>query len=170
MSRTEREMPHHSAIQELLVEQMRADLLRRAWWQTLPGRIGIVGAALAISGAAVAAVVMRESRPVSDTAVVHCLDVAARAVDGSLPGSAVSIAAPDGVVPIDDAAAVCEQVWRSGSANETDPLNPFPTPGIAPEDVTVCVTDTGEAAVVPSRIECSVLQLHPYQPKVPTGR
>ncbi|KQP71393.1 hypothetical protein ASF40_06360 [Microbacterium sp. Leaf288] len=170
MSADNGRMPHHDAVQDLLIEKMRSDLSRPKWWQTMWGRLSIAGGALLVAGTAVAGVVLLETRPVSETLVVHCLDSPHRGADGSLPGAAVSIAAPDGVVPIEDAEAVCEQMWLSGSLQEPDALNPTPTPGDAPEEFTTCVTENGEAAVVPGRIECSVLHLHPYQPNVPTGR
>ncbi|GAA2965955.1 hypothetical protein [Microbacterium schleiferi] len=162
--------PHHEAIQDLLIEEMRRDLARPKWWRTIWGRISIVSGVLILSSTAVAALVLLESRPVSDTLVVHCLESPSRAPDGSLPGAAVSIAAPDGVVPIEDAEAICAQMWSSGAFGEEDVLNPTPLPGEAPEEFTLCVTEDGEAAVAPGRIECSVLHLHPYQPNVPTGR
>ncbi|MFX6201627.1 hypothetical protein ABTF50_19710, partial [Acinetobacter baumannii] len=52
--------------------------------------------------------------------------------------------------------------WAAGSLHEQDPLNPTPAPAEVPDEFTVCVTREGSAAVVPGRIECSVLKLHPY--------
>lgn len=156
-------MPHHREVQDLLVEQMRRDLSRPVWWKTLWGRITIASGVLVVAGAGVAAVVLLEQRPVSDTSVVQCLEGPYRNSDGTLSGAAVSIATPDGVVPIEDAEAVCIQMWESGAFAENDPLSATPAPAVAPSEFTTCVTDAGEAAVVPGKIECSTLQLYPYQ-------
>ncbi len=170
MNRDGGQMPHHFEVQDLLIERMRRDLSRKKWWATIWGRIAICGGALALVGSGVAAVVLLEERPVNETSVVQCMEGPYRNSDGTLSGAAVSIATPDGVVAIEDAEALCAQMWESGAFAETDPLAATPAPAQAPSDFTVCVTDQGEAAVVPERIECSVLKLHPYQPKVPTGR
>lgn len=170
MSREFEGMPHRQQVQDLLIEQMRRDLSRPKWWKTVWGRIGIAGGVLAVAGAGVAAVVLLEERPVNETSVVQCLEGPHRNSDGTLSGAAVGIATPDGVVAIEDAEAVCAEMWESGAFGESDPLSASPSPGVAPSEFTVCVTDGGEAAVVPGRIECSVLQLHPYQPNVPVGR
>lgn len=157
-------MPRGAAIEEMLVAKMRADLTRPRWWQTITGRIAIGGGALLLMGTtAVAGVILLDSRHVDDTSVVHCLDRGSRNLDGSLPGAAMSVASPNGVVPLDDAVAACRMMWESGALESSDPLDPNPTPGVAPSQFTVCVTDTGAAAVVPGRIECSVLKLHPYE-------
>ncbi|MFF7291659.1 hypothetical protein ACFY9N_03915 [Microbacterium sp. NPDC008134] len=156
-------MPHRKEVQDLLVEQMRRDLSRPVWWKTLWGRLTIAGSVLVVAGAGVAAVVLLDERPVDDTSIVQCLEGPYRNSDGTLSGAAVSIATPDGVVPIEDAEAVCVQMWESGAFTETDPLSATPAPAVAPSEFTTCVTDSGEAAVVPGKIECSTLRLHPYQ-------
>jgi hypothetical protein len=156
-------MPHHKEVQDLLVEQMRRDLSRPVWWKTMWGRLSIAGSVLVIAGAGVAAVVLLDERQVDDTSIVQCLEGPYRNPDGTLSGAAVSIATPDGVVPIEDAEAVCIQMWESGAFAETDPLSATPGPAAAPSEFTTCVTDAGEAAVVPGQIECSTLRLHPYR-------
>lgn len=156
-------MPHHREVQDLLVERMRRDLARPRWWKTLWGRSAIAGGILAVAGAGVAAVVLLEERPVTETSVVYCLEGPYRNPDGSLSGAGASIATPDGVVSITDAEAVCVQMWEAGAFEENDPLSATPTPGTAPAEFTTCVNDAGEAAVVPGRIECSVLRLHPFR-------
>ncbi|MGK3949512.1 hypothetical protein [Microbacterium sp. K2] len=156
-------MPHRREVQDLLVEQMRQDLSRPVWWKRLWGRLSIAGGVLVVAGAGVAGVVLLEQRPVSDTSIVYCLEGAFRNPDGTLSGAAASIATPDGVVPIDDAEAVCVQMWEAGAFAENDPLSTTPATGVAPSKFTMCVTDEGEAAVVPGRIECSTLRLHPFE-------
>ncbi|MFJ4223524.1 hypothetical protein [Microbacterium sp. NPDC089695] len=170
MSDQDARMPHHREVQDLLIEQMRRDLSRPVWWKTLWGRLSIAGGVLVIAGAGVAGVVLLDERPVSETGVVHCLEGPYRNPDGSLSGAAASIATPEGVIAIDDAEALCTQMWEAGAFEDNDPLSATPTPGVAPTEFTTCVTDDGTAAVVPGRIECSVLRLHPYQPNVPDGR
>ncbi|WDH79295.1 hypothetical protein PTQ19_02285 [Microbacterium esteraromaticum] len=170
MTRKADGMPHHDVVQDLLIEQMRRDLSRVPWWKTLWGRFSIASGALLIVGLGVAAVVILEERPVNETSIVHCMERPRLNADGTLSGAAVSIATPDGVVAIEDAEAVCTQMWESGAFGETDPLSPSPAPGVAPQEFTICVTDDGEAAVAPGLIECSVLKLHPHQPNVPLGR
>ncbi|MGH3688645.1 MAG: hypothetical protein ACRDT7_00685 [Microbacterium sp.] len=170
MSRDFDGMPHRAEVQDLLIEQMRRDLSRPKWWKTIWGRIGIAGGAVAVAATGIAAVVLLEERPVNETSIVQCLEGPYRNSDGTLSGAAASVATPDGVVAIEDAEALCTQMWESGAFNEDDPLAATPSPGVAPSEFTVCVTDDGEAAVVPGTIECSVLRLHPYQPNVPVGR
>lgn len=164
MNTNNRRMPRSEQIEELLVEQMRVDLTRPKWWHTIRGRMFFVaGVSVVLLGGAVAAVTLLDSRDVSDTAVVHCLDRDSRNLDGSLPGSAVSLATPEGVVAIDDAIAACKTLWAAGAFAGTDPLEPSPSAVDVPEQFTLCVTDTGAAAVVPGRVQCSVLKLHPYE-------
>ncbi|WP_144876925.1 hypothetical protein [Microbacterium sp. 1.5R] len=156
-------MPHRREVQDLLVEQMRRDLSRPSWWQSIWGRLAIAGSVLVVAGAGVAGVVLLEQQPVSDTSIVYCLEGPYRNPDGSLSGAAASIATPDGVVSIDDAEAMCVRMWESGAFAEDDPLSVSSPPGTAPAEFTTCVTDEGEAAVVPGRIECSTLRLHPFE-------
>jgi len=165
MSADNGRMPHSADIEKLLVDHAQRRLSKRKWWQTTWGRVTIGGGALTLVAATtVAGVVLLDSQPVSDTATVHCLENVSRNLDGPLSGAAVSLAAPDGVLPIDDAVAICEQMWASGRFTSDDPLNPSPAPDAVPESFTTCVTENGEAAVVPGRAECSVLKLHPYRP------
>lgn len=164
MTASNRRMPRSEQIEGVLVARMRADLTRPKWWHTLRGRmLFAAGTSVVLLGGAVAAVTLLDSRDVTDTAVVHCLDRDSRNLDGSLPGSAVSLAAPEGVVAIDDAIAACKSLWAAGAFSGTDPLEPSPTSVDVPEQFTLCVTDAGAAAVVPGRVECSVLKLHPYE-------
>ncbi|PCE15766.1 hypothetical protein AUC47_12930 [Microbacterium sp. SZ1] len=168
MTRSDGRMPHHDEIQELLVEQMRRDLARPVWWKTLWGRLTIAGGIVSVAGLAVAGVVLLDDRAVSETSIVYCLENPYRNPDGTLSGAGASVATPDGVLSIEDAEALCVQMWEGGAFEDNDPLSATPTPGVAPSDFTTCVTDEGEAAVVPGIIECSVLRLHPYRPAAPT--
>lgn len=156
-------MPHHPEVQDLLIEQMRRDLSRPKWWKTIWGRVAIAAGILSVAGAGVAAVVLLDEKPVSETGVVYCLEGPYRNADGSLSGAAASIATPEGVVAIEDAEALCTQMWEGGAFADNDELSATPSPGTAPSEYTTCVTDEGEAAVVPGTIECSVLRLHPFQ-------
>lgn len=156
-------IPHHREVQDLLIEQMRRDLSRPKWWKTIWGRVAIAAGILSVAGAGVAAVVLLDEKPVSETGVVYCLEGPYRNADGSLSGAAASIATPDGVVAIEDAEALCTQMWEGGAFVDNDELSATPSPGTAPSEYTTCVTDEGEAAVVPGTIECSVLRLHPFQ-------
>ncbi|MGV2984401.1 hypothetical protein ACNPNP_11930 [Microbacterium sp. AGC85] len=156
-------MPHRKAVQDLLIEQMRRDLSRPVWWKTLWGRLSIAGSVLLVAGVGVAAVVLLEERPVSETSIVQCMEGPFRNPDGTLSGAAVSVATPDGVLAIKDAEALCTQMWESGAFAEDDPLSATSAPATAPSEFTMCVTTDGQAAVVPGLIECSTLRLHPFE-------
>ncbi len=155
-------MPRSSDIENLLVEQMRSDIARPRWWMTARGRIAIAGGALAVAGASVAAVSFLQPEPITDTVIVHCLERAQLNPDGSLPGAAVSLAAPEGVLPLRDAESVCRQMWASGSF-QADALDASPSPGRVPETFTTCVTDSGAAAVLPGAASCSSVGMAPYR-------
>jgi hypothetical protein len=164
-------MPHGPEIESLLVSQMRADLSKRPWYKRWYGRLSIAGAGLIVVGAAgIAGLALLTPEPVTDSFVVHCLSDAKLRTGDQLSGAAATVASSDGVLPIDDAIAMCEQMWEAGALVGADPLDPQPSPGVVPREFTLCVTDEGEAAVVPARIDCSALRLHPYQPNVPEGR
>lgn len=156
-------MPRSSDIENLLVERMRADMARPGWWKTTWGRLTIAGGALAVAGASIAAVSFLQPEPVTDTVIVYCLERAQLNPDGSLPGAAVSLAAPDGVLPLTDVESVCEQMWASGSF-DADALDASPAPGRVPETFTTCVTDGGAAAVLPDAASCSSVGMAPYRP------
>lgn len=155
-------MPHSPQVEEMLVQRMREDLSSPPWWKTVWGRGAIVGGVVVAIGASLAAVTMLSPKEVSEAALVHCLEGPYRESDGRLSGSAMSVATPEGVLEIEDAEAACALMWSSGAMDEEDPLNPTPAPGDVPAEFTMCVTPEGEAAVVPGRIECSGLRLHPY--------
>lgn len=164
-------MPHGQEIEELLVGQMHAALIRPKWWQTFRGRMVILLGFTGLAGAAIGAVVVLESKPVTETTIVHCVEGMYLNTDGSLSGAAVSIATTEGVLQVDDAVSTCREMWLSGAFESSNPLSPTHPPATyIPTKFTVCVADDGYAAVVPGSIECSALGLNPYQPKVPTGR
>ncbi|WP_159501294.1 hypothetical protein [Microbacterium sp. 18062] len=155
-------MPHGTAIEDALVARMHADLTRLPWYKRWYGRVGIVGAGALVVAGGVAATTLLTAEPVTDSFTVHCLSEASLNPDGSLPGTTVGLASPDGVLPIDDAIDMCTLAWESGAMDRTDPLDPSPAPGVAPDDFTLCITDLGEAAVVPGEVACSSLRLHPF--------
>lgn len=164
-------MPHGAAIEEVLVKKMRTDLGKKPWHVRWYSRVALVlGSMFVVAGGSIAAVVLLSPEAVTDSFVVHCLSEAKINADGTFPGAAANVSSPDGELPVDDAVNLCRQMWEAGALSGADPLNPTPTPGSAPTEFTTCVTDNGEAAVVPGHIECSVLRLHPYQPNVPEGR
>lgn len=170
MSDDKERIPHGAEIEDLVIARMRSQLTRPRWWRRPSTRIAFAGGAVLLAGASVAATILLDARPVTETQIVQCLDRASTNPDGSLPGTAVSLAAPTGVVSIEDAVAVCRDLWKAGGFNGNEPLDPTPSPGTVPDDFTTCVTDSGIAAVVPGLVECTDLRLHPYQPNVPTGR
>ena len=155
-------MPNAAAIEEILVERMRDDLTRPKWWNTLKGRLAIVGASALIVSTGVAGVALVQPKPIDDTTMVQCLERASRNLDGTLSGAYTSVASPKGVLQIEDAVAMCQQMWAAGAFESDNPLDPSPTPGTVPDAFTLCVTDENTAAVVPGRIECSALGLSPY--------
>lgn len=156
-------MPHGRQIEDVLVAQMRADLTRRPWYTRWQGRLGIVGAGVLVIGVGTfAGTSLLTHEPVSDTAMVNCVSEAQLNPDGSLPRIAMSVATPEGVLAIDDAIAMCRLAWESGAMTRTDPLEPSPSPGVAPERFTLCVADDGTATVVPGEMACSSLRLHPW--------
>lgn len=162
MSGHQHDMPNGSAVEELLVSRMRHDLTRRRWWQAWIGRLVIAGSSILVVSTGVTAVVMLSAEPVSETAIVHCLETPSRNLDGTLSGKAASIATPGGVLAITDAVGLCEQMWAAGTFASDDPLDPNPDADSVPTHFTTCVTDDGAAAIVPGRIECSTLDLHPF--------
>ena len=121
-------MPHHREVQNLLIEQMRGDLSRPRWWKTLWGRLTIAGGLLAIAGSGIAAVVLLNEAPVSETGIVYCLEGPYRNADGTLSGAAASVATPDGVVAIEDAEALCTQMWEAGAFAGNDELDAISLP------------------------------------------
>jgi hypothetical protein len=160
-------MPNGPAIEDFLVERMRDDLTRPKWWNTLKGRLAIVGVSALVVSTGAAGVPLLQPRAVDDTTIVQCLETASRNLDGTLSGAAAAVATPEGVLEITDALAMCEQMWASGAFSSDDPLDPAPAPGIVPDAFTMCVTDEGSAAVVPGRIECSALALFPVSGEHP---
>ncbi len=158
-------MPRGGAIEDALVAQMHRDLTRRPWYKRWQWRLGMVGVgALVVGAGTFAGTTLLTHEEVTDTSWVQCLSEAQLNPDGSLPAHAATVASPDGMIPIDDAKALCAQMWEAGVMTSADPLDASPSPGVVPSEFTVCVGDDGEAVVAPGRIACSTLRLHPYQP------
>lgn len=138
------------AIRELLAQRIRDEPAirrrRRRQKVALWGSVGIVGAVALTTGAAV----LLGSAPVTDTTIVHCLSSTTRGADGSYPGSSATIAEGSGPGRVEDARALCAQMWEQGALSPSaDPTAPTRTPGTVPP-LQVCVMRDGTAAVVPS--------------------
>lgn len=138
------------AIRELLARRIRDEpAIRRtrvrrriAVW----GGAGLAGAVALTTGAAI----LFGSAPVTDTTIVHCLSSTTRGADGTYPGSSATIADGDGPGRVDDARALCAQMWEQGVLSSTvDPTAPTQSPGVVPP-LQVCVMRDGTAAVAPS--------------------
>ncbi len=144
-----------SAMREL-VEYAVATETTRSPRLRIPVAAGL-GAAVALAGGTAAAYVLIE-RPVTETSLVHCFSRAELVRDGEFPGTSMAVTAPSGhggMVPIEDAVATCETVWRDGLLDPSAPIGaPLPAPGrgreaSVPDRLTVCVMPDGAAAVVP---------------------
>jgi hypothetical protein len=138
------------AMREILAQRIRDEpaarrtrLRRRlALW----GGAGLIGTAVLSTGAAF----LFGSAPVTDTTIVHCLSSTTRTADGTYPGSAATIADGNGPGRVDDALALCAQMWQQGALSpNADPTAPTRSPGQVPP-LQVCVMRDGTAAVVPS--------------------
>ena len=138
------------AIRELLAQRIRDEpavrRTRRRRRIVLWSSVGLVGAATLTTAAAI----VFGSAPVTDTTIVHCLSSTTRGADGSYPGSSATIADRDGPGRVDDARALCAQMWEQGVLSPTvEPTAPTQSPGTVPP-LQVCVMRDGTAAVVPS--------------------
>jgi hypothetical protein len=124
--------------------QLRARRIRR--------RIAILaGVGILVTGGAVTAGVMvLQSSQVSNTELVHCLSSTDRNPDGTYPGSQATIASGEGPGRVDDALALCTQMWQQGVLQKGfEPTEPNNSPGTLPT-LQLCVMGDGSAAVVPS--------------------
>ncbi len=103
----------------------------------------------------------------TDKTIVHCLSSAIRGPNGTYPGSSATIADGAGPGRVDDAIALCSQMWQQGVLSGTvDPTAPTQTPGnITVPPLQVCVMRDGTAAVVPSENPsvCQSLGLAPLE-------
>lgn len=112
--------------------------------------------AIAVTGAALWLV-----KPVTDQGAVHCFARAEIDWFGGYPGATVSMADPNAEqVPVDDAIALCAQVWKDGlldpDAADGTPRDYDGRPRYneehdspVPTELTVCVMRDGTAAVLP---------------------
>lgn len=157
-----RTMPHSAAIEDVIVNAMRADLTRPKWWATMWGRVTIIGSLVGFAGLAIAGVVILDRAPVTQELVVHCFATPAINPDGTYQGTAVAISSGTGSMRIDDAIRVCSDVWASGAmSTDKDPLSATDASAEVPASLTTCVMADGSAAVIPGSVTCSSLKLHP---------
>ncbi|THG33251.1 hypothetical protein [Naasia lichenicola] len=155
------------AIEAMLLENVRTSPQTES--HTRRRRIAIVSVlagSLVLAGTTAGAVLLN-GQTVTDKTIVQCASSAERNADGSLPGSASAISADSvGAGRIDDAIAVCSDMWRQGVLQPG--FDPVATPngsGTVPDDLTVCVMSDGSAAVVPGRAGiCESIGLAPIEP------
>ncbi|NII69499.1 hypothetical protein [Microbacterium ulmi] len=155
-------MPHSVEIEHAVLSRMRADLTRPRWWHTVWGRVAIVTSVFAVGGLAVAGTIWLSDEPVTQPMVVHCFAQAAIHADGTYEGVAVAMSDGNAAEAIDNAQQTCADVWASGALDPShDPLATDLPPGVVPDAFTTCVMSDGTAAVIPGRISCLRLKLHP---------
>ncbi len=153
------------AMRKLLAARIRSEPAIRQ--RRVRRRLAIFGGlgALTVGLAATGAAVLLGAGPVTDTTIVHCLSSTTRGPNGTYPGSSATIADGTGPGRVDDAIALCSQMWQQGILSGTlDPTAPTQTPGDTPvPPLQVCVMRDGTAAVVPSgnRSVCQSLGLAP---------
>lgn len=110
--------------------------------------VGVVAAVVLGSGAGFAYSQI-SSAPVTDHTQARCYTTTAAGVNGDdFPGTTVAVA--DGS-SVSDALTACADLWRQGvlraggsNAQAPDPDGTFPVP-----QLTACVLDNGQAAIVP---------------------
>ncbi len=95
---------------------------------------------------------MFHAAPITDVSIVHCLSSIVPSADGTYPGSSATIADGAGPGRVDDALALCRQMWQQGILRgPVDPVAPTHSPGnVEVPNLQVCVMRDGTAAVVPS--------------------
>lgn len=140
------------AIRDLLAENIRdePEFRRRRTRRRLLvwGGIGLV----TIGGLSTAGSVLLRDAPVTDQSIVQCFSSTVANADGTFPGSGATVATKDGPGRVDDALALCTEMWRHGVlSGNFDPT----AATYAPEEtevpaLQVCVMRDGTAAVVPS--------------------
>ena len=97
---------------------------------------------------------------------MHCLSSASRNADGSYPGSQATIASESGEGRVEDATALCTQMWQQGVLHgDFEPGQASNPPGTVPAHLQVCVMPDGSAAVVPGESEgvCQAIGLAPLR-------
>lgn len=162
--------PARKAAMRELVEYAVATEKARAPRLRTPVAAGL-GVAVALAGGTATAYVLTQ-RPVTETSLVHCLSRAEMTPAGKFPGTSVAVSVPSdratagGPAPIEDAVAACTQAWQDGLLDPDAPIGaPLPDPDprratAVPEQLTVCVTPDGAAAVVPGGpAACAALEL-----------
>jgi hypothetical protein len=139
------------AIRELLAANIRDEpaLRRRRTHRRwlIWGGIGV----FAVGSLGTAGSILFNAVPITDKSIVYCLSSTVPGADGEYPGSAAMLANPDGPPEVDDALALCSDMWRHGLfRDDFDPLSPTygPIEYDVPE-LQTCVRRDGAAAVVP---------------------
>ncbi|MET4582961.1 hypothetical protein ABIE21_002471 [Conyzicola nivalis] len=140
------------AIRGLLAETIRdePEFRRRRIRRRLLiwGGVGLI----TIGGLSTAGSVLFGDAPLTDQSIVQCFSSTVPNADGTFPGSGATVATKDGPGRVDDALALCSEMWRHGILSSGyDPT----AATYAPEEtevpaLQVCVMRDGTAAVVPS--------------------
>ena len=140
------------AIRDLLAQTIRdePELRRRRTRRRLLvwGGIGL----LTVGGLSTAGSVLFREAAITDQSIVQCFSSTVPNPDGSFPGSGATVATKDGPGRVDDALALCTEMWRQGVLSPGfDPVAPPQEPDETRiPDLQVCVMRDGIAAVVPS--------------------
>lgn len=117
------------AIRRLLADRVRSEpALRR---RTLKVRVLVWGGIglLAAGATATGASVLLDAARVNDKTIVHCLSSTTRGANGEYDGSSATIAEEFGPGRVDDAIALCTQMWEQGVlGSNVDPTAPARDP------------------------------------------
>ncbi|MBO0982689.1 hypothetical protein [Rathayibacter sp. SD072] len=157
--------PRVEAMRRILAQQVRdePELRRKRRRQkfVLWGGVGALTVGLATTGATM----LLNEAEVTDRSIVHCLSSTTPNLDGSYPGSAATIAESEGPGRVDDALALCTQMWQQGVlSTDVDPTAPTQEgEDAAVPALQVCVMRDGTAAVVPGESDstCQMVGMAP---------
>lgn len=147
--------PRVDAVRRILAQQVRdePELRRKRRRQRIVLWSGV--GALTVGLATTGATMLLHAAEVTDRSIVHCLSSTTPNQDGSYPGSAATIAENDGPGRVDDALALCTEMWQQGVLSaDVNPTAPTQNPGdAAVPPLQTCVLRDGTAAVVPGDSE-----------------